>query len=813
MNEKLYKLMNWPEIEELVYSECDNPHKLLGAQKVGRNLLIQGFFPDSRSVKLRSKDGAKACAMECVDEAGFYAALVPEKDYAAGYEYLVHDGKKEHVCQEVYRFDPVITKEDTDRFAAGIHYSVYKVLGAHLMTIDGVKGVHFAVWAPNARRVSVVGDFNNWDGRAHQMRRLWDSGIFELFLPDAKVGQNYKFEIKLRDGLTYLKSDPYGFAAQLRPETASVIADINHFKWEDDAWIEKRETECGQDLPMSIYELYLGSFSRPDKESYVNYRELAPKIIDYVKKMGYTHIELMPVMEHPFDGSWGYQVIGYYAPTARYGTPEDFMYFMNEMHKAGIGVILDWVPAHFPRDVHGLSNFDGTCLYEHLDPRQGAHPDWGTLIYNYGRPQVSNYLIANALFWIHQYHADGLRMDAVASMLYLDYGKQDGQWVANIYGGNENLEAIEFLRHLNSIVAKTGRGAVCIAEESTAWPMVTGHLKEGGLGFAYKWNMGWMNDYLQYIKYDPFFRSYHHGELTFSMIYAYSEKFVLEFSHDEVVHGKGSLIGKMPGERPEKFANLRLTFGHMIMHPGRKLLFMGQDIGEFDEWNENREVEWELLQYPEHQGVNRLMADLNRMYREKPALYALDSDKDGFEWINSISANECVLVFLRKSEDPAETLLVVENFANVERKNYKIGVPFAGKYKEILSTDMKVYGGQGISNPRVKESKPVECDDREQSIQIRMAPLSVHVFSCTPYTQDELLELKKIEVEKQMEELKKEMEKKEAEKAALEKKASAKKAVKSEKAEDKKASQKKAAAKKAPQKKAQTKKTQKKEEK
>ncbi|MGN1171933.1 MAG: 1,4-alpha-glucan branching protein GlgB, partial [Lachnospiraceae bacterium] len=551
----------------------------------------------------------------------------------------------------------------------------------------------------------------------------------------------------------------------------------------------------------------------PDKESYVNYRELAPKIIDYVKKMGYTHIELMPVMEHPFDGSWGYQVIGYYAPTARYGTPEDFMYFMNEMHKAGIGVILDWVPAHFPRDVHGLSNFDGTCLYEHLDPRQGSHPDWGTLIYNYGRPQVSNYLIANALFWINKYHADGLRMDAVASMLYLDYGKQDGQWVANMYGGNENLEAMEFLKHLNSIVAKTGRGAVCIAEESTAWPMVTGHMKEGGLGFSYKWNMGWMNDYLQYIKYDPFFRAHHHGELTFSMIYAYSEKFILEFSHDEVVHGKGSLIGKMPGERPEKFANLRLTFGHMMMHPGRKLLFMGQDIGEFDEWNEEREVEWDLLQYPEHQGVNRLMADLNHMYREQPALYALDSDKDGFEWINSISANECVLVFLRKSAEPGETLLVVENFANVERKDYKIGVPFAGKYKEILSTDAKIYGGQGIGNPRVKVSKTVECDDRENSIQIRMAPLSVHVFSCTPYTEEELLEIQKMEVEKQMEALKKEVEKKEAEKAALEKKVSAKKTVASGKTPVKKAPQKKASAKKAPKEKTSTKKVQEKKEK
>ncbi len=499
MNDKLYKLMNWRDIEEIVYSESDNPHRLLGAHKAGSKLLVQAFFPDAKSVKIRSVDGAKAYSMECVDMAGLYAALIPEK-VSFAYEYLINDGRKEELRKEVYNYAPVITKKDTEQFRAGIHYTIYEVLGAHPMTIDGTAGVHFAVWAPGALRISVVGDFNQWDGRVHQMRRLWDSGIFELFLPDVKCGENYKYEIKLKSGLTYLKADPYAFRAEMRPGTASITADISGFVWQDDKWMEARKKKQGKDMPISIYELYLGSFKRTaeSKENvdtvrtmeeensdnteaaakkevlpYLNYRQLAPEIIAYVKKMGYTHIELMPVMEHPFDGSWGYQTIGYYAPTARYGTPEDFMYFINEMHKADIGVILDWVPAHFPRDIYGLSNFDGTCLYEHRDPRQGTHPDWGTLLYNYGRPEVSNYLIANALFWIEKYHADGIRIDAVASMLYLDYGKRDGQWVANMYGGNENLEAMEFLKHLNSMIEKRGKGAVSIAEESTAWPMGT----------------------------------------------------------------------------------------------------------------------------------------------------------------------------------------------------------------------------------------------------------------------------------------------------------------------------------------------------
>lgn len=744
LNDRLYGLMNWPDIEEIVYSECDDPYKQLGARRQDGKLLVQAFFPDADAVTIRGIGRQKTYPMECMDEAGYYAALLPEKTTFA-YEYVVKYGSIEKIQKEVYRYEPVITKKDTIRFREGIHYTIYELLGAHPMTLDGVSGMHFALWAPSALRVSVVGDFNHWDGRIHQMRRLWDSGIFELFLPDVGVGENYKFELKLKGGLTYLKADPYAFSAEVRPGTASVTADISGFDWEDEKWLAERKKKQGKDAPISIYELHLGSFKRKavdetDAENtlpFLNYRELAPLVIDYIKEMGYTHIELMPVMEHPLDASWGYQTIGYYAPTARYGSPQDFMFFMNELHKAGIGVILDWVPAHFPRDTYGLSNFDGTCLYEHQDPRQGSHPDWGTLIYNYGRAEVSNYLIANALFWIEKYHADGIRIDAVASMLYLDYGKRDGEWVANMYGSNENLEAIEFLKHLNSMIEKRGNGAISIAEESTAWPKVTGELADGGLGFSYKWNMGWMNDYLEYIKYDPYFRSYHQGELTFSMIYAYSENFMLEFSHDEVVHGKASLIGKMPGERRDQFANLRLTLAHMMLHPGKKLLFMGQDIAEFDEWNEEREVEWQLLEYEEHQGVNRLMRDLNHFYREHPALYELDADAEGFEWINCISSEECMISFLRKTAKQEEWLLVVENFANAKWEQHRLGVPFAGKYKEIFNTDALIYGGGGNVNPRVKLAKASECDGREYSITIKSAPLSAQIFACIPETDEE----------------------------------------------------------------------------
>ncbi len=747
MNKRLYKLMNWAEIEGIVYSESDNPHALLGAHVTGSSVLVQTFQPGARSVRLQLVEGDKSYKMEMADEEGYFAALLPGKKIPE-YEYIVEaqDGTLKKV-KDAYNYPPQITREDTEKFNAGIHYMIYEKLGAHPMKIDGTEGVTFAVWAPNAVRVSVVGDFNGWDGRTHQMRRLWDSGIFEIFLPGVKAGDCYKFEIKAKGGLTFLKADPYAFGQQLRPDSASVVRDIDGFKWEDSKWMKKRVKVQTEDQPMNVYEIYLGSFAKPeDGRDFYNYRELAPRVIEYIRKMGYTHVELMPVMEHPLDASWGYQVIGYYAPTSRYGTAEDFMYFMNEMHKAGIGVILDWVPAHFPRDTYGLSGFDGTCLYEHQDPRQGSHPHWGTLIYNYGRPEVRNYLIANALYWVEQYHADGIRIDAVASMLYLDYGKSDGQWVANIYGGNENLEAVEFLKHLNSIMKKRNEGVLMIAEESTAWPRITGALDDDGLGFDLKWNMGFMNDYLSYIKTDPYFRSGRHNDLTFSMIYAYSEKFMLVFSHDEVVHGKATLLGKMPGERPQQFANMRLTYAYHMTHPGKKLIFMGQDIGEYDEFNEAREVEWDLLQTEDHAGLNRLVADMNKLYTTKPALYAKDTSWEGFEWINCITPDACMLSYIRKTGKPEESLVVVANFADAKQE-FRVGVPYEGKYKEILNTDAAIYGGKDIVNKKVCSTVEEEWDGKPYAIEMVSAPLSISIFSYTPYTPQEKAEIERARAE------------------------------------------------------------------
>ena len=737
MDKKLYKQMNWPKIEEIIYSECDNPHEMLGPHKIGKDILFQIFYPGAESVNLRLVDKNKDIPMEMVDE-GFFACLLPSKEMGE-YRYVINNSEADEVLiSDPYRHKPLITKDDTDKFSVGIHYTIYDKLGAHPCVSDGEQGTYFAVWAPNAMRVSVVGDFNNWDGRIHQMRRLWDSGIFELFVPQAKIGMNYKFEIKTPGGLTYLKADPYAFASQMRPETASVITNIEDFKWEDEAFIQNRKNFQMGNVPMNVYEVYLGSFAETsDGKIYANYREIAPQLIKYVKEMGYTHIELMPVMEHPLDASWGYQVIGYYSPTSRYGSPEDFMYFMNEMHKAGIGVILDWVPAHFPRDTHGLGGFDGTCLYEHRDPRQGAHAHWGTLIFNYGRPQVSNYLIANALYWVEKYHADGIRMDAVASMLYLDYGKNDGEWVANMYGGNENLEAIELIKHLNSIMKKRNPGVLSIAEESTAFPMITGELENGGLGFDIKWNMGFMNDYLGYIRNDPYFRSYHHEELTFSMIYAYSEKFMLVFSHDEVVHGKSSMVGKMPGTIAHKLANLRLSYAYFMTHPGKKLIFMGQDIAEFDEWNEGRCVQWDLLKYPEHNGINALCNELNHLYLQEEALYTKDDEPEGFEWLNAISSKECYLSYIRKGIKPEDILVIVANFAGVEQ-TIRTGVPYEGKYQEILNTDAKEFGGSDLVNKKTVCAEGIRWDEKEQSIELKLAPLSLSILRFVPYTEKEL---------------------------------------------------------------------------
>ena len=605
----------------------------------------------------------------------------------------------------------------------------------------------------------MVGDFNLWDGRRHQMQKLGDSGVFELFIPGLGKGTIYKYEVKTRSGDAMLKADPYGTYTEMRPNNASIVWDVNGYDWSDKIWMENREKTQGKDKPMSIYEVHLGSWIRKPLEEdedgdpvagseFYNYRELAVRLAEYVREMGYTHVELLPVMEHPLDASWGYQVTGYYAPTSRYGTPEDFQYFMDYMHEHGIGVILDWVPAHFPKDLVGLACFDGTHVYEHADPRQGEHPHWGTLIYNYGRPQVSNFLIANALYWAEKFHADGIRMDAVASMLYLDYGKQDGEWVPNIYGGNENLEAVEFLKHLNSIFKKKHPGAVLIAEESTAWPQVTGDVKEGSLGFDYKWNMGWMNDFLGYMQYDPYFRCHHYGELTFSMLYAYSEDFVLVFSHDEVVHGKGSMAGKMPGETLEtKYSNLRAAYGYMMTHPGKKLLFMGQDFGQMSEWNENESLPWDLLKYDKHSQTKAYVKALNELYYNTPALHEKDFHLDGFQWINCTSSKDNIVVFLRKTDRPEETLLVTCNFAPVTHEKFQVGVPFAGKYKEILNSEDKKFGGSGIGNSRIKASKKKEADGREDSIEITLAPLGVQIFSCTP-VKEKKADAKKADVKK-----------------------------------------------------------------
>ena len=730
MNDTLYKMMNWPEIEAICYSEHDNPHQILGPHMTPHGVLVQCFFPDAKSVTL--KHGSTKVEMEMADELGFFAALVPGKRFFKYTLTAEYENGSETVT-DPYAFDPVISESDRQLFAAGINYTVYESLGAHPMKVDGVEGVLFALWAPNSMRVSVVGNFNNWDGRKHPMRRLGDSGIFELFIPGIKTGEIYKYELKSKGGLTYLKADPYASASELRPGTASKVADLT-FEWSDEKWLESRKEGEKKEKPMLIYEVHLGSWKKPAEENgcFYTYRELAPMLAKYVKDYGYTHIELMPVMEHPLDASWGYQVTGYYSPTARYGTPADFMYFMNYMHEQGIGVILDWVPAHFPRDTFGLSNFDGTCLYEHLDPRKGSHPHWGTLIFNYGRPQVSNFLIANALYWVEKFHADGIRMDAVASMLYLDYGKNDGEWVANIYGGKENLEAIELIKHLNSVMKQRNPGALMIAEESTAWPKITGDLDDGGLGFDFKWNMGWMNDFTTYMRQDPLFRRGCHGMLTFSMMYAYSENFVLVLSHDEVVHGKGSMFNKMPGFHEDKLANLKATYGFMMCHPGKKLLFMGQEFGQEREWSEERSLDWFLLKDNEiHKAMDNFSRALFSLYTKYPALYKLDQYTEGFEWMSCMDADHSMVSFVRRTENPDDTLYIICNFTPVVYEKQAVAVPFNGKYKEIFNSDDVKYGGAGNTNSRMKQSKAVKVDGRENSIEITIPPLGFAIFTAT----------------------------------------------------------------------------------
>jgi 1,4-alpha-glucan branching enzyme len=626
-----------------------------------------------------------------------------------------------------------ITEFDQYLFGQGTHYDLYNKLGAHPMTVDGEEGVYFAVWAPNAEAVSLVGNFNEWDENATPMERLEPLGIYEIFLPEMKIGDIYKYCVTTKAGYTILKADPYGFQAELRPNNASVIADISDFKWQDSRWMKKREKFDDKKDPMFVYEVHPGSWKKheqteEDVDGFYNYREMAHELAKYVKDMGYTHVELMGIAEHPFDGSWGYQVTNYFAPTSRHGSPEDFQYFINYLHQQNIGVILDWVPAHFPRDAFGLAEFDGTCLYEYADPRKGEHPDWGTKVFDYGKTEVRNFLICNALFWLEKYHVDGLRVDAVASMLYLDYGREDGQWVPNIYGGNENLEAIEFFKHLNTIVKKRNPGIVMIAEESTAWPKVTDKAEYGGLDFSLKWNMGWMHDFLEYMKLDPYFRKYNHTKMNFAMVYAYSENYMLVLSHDEVVHLKCSMIEKMPGSYEEKFKNLMAGYAFMTGHPGKKLLFMGQDFGQHREWSEERELDWFLLEKEPNHQLQLFVKELLHLYKSNKCLYEYDCWPEGFEWINADDGDRSIFSFVRHSASGKNNMLFVINFTPVERPDYRVGTTCRRKHTLVLNSDDKKFGGKGKRRP--KEYKPVkkECDGRKYSIQYKLPAYGVAVF-------------------------------------------------------------------------------------
>lgn len=616
-------------------------------------------------------------------------------------------------------------------FGQGTHYEIYKKLGAHLVNDGKNDGIYFAVWAPHAKSVSVIGEFNNWDSKACPMERNDPLGIYTAFVPEAKKGDLYKFCIETFSGSFIDKADPFANSAEMRPGTASRITDISNLKWSDGKWMEHRKTWDHHKEPMAIYEAHIGSWKRHPGEDYkgfYTYREFAHEAVSYLKEMGYTHIELMGIAEYPFDGSWGYQVTGYFAPTARYGTPEDFAYMINYFHKNKIGVILDWVPAHFPRDAHGLADFDGTPVYEYADPRKGEHPDWGTKVFDYGKNEVKNFLISNALFWVEHFHIDGLRVDAVASMLYLDYGRQDGQWVANKYGGNQNLEAIEFFRHMNSVVLRRNPGVVTIAEESTAWPMVTGKPKDGGLGFSMKWNMGWMHDFTEYMKLDPYFRKGAHNLMTFASSYAYSENYILVLSHDEVVHLKCSMLNKMPGLGFDKFANLKVGYAFMMGHPGKKLLFMGQEFAQLREWSEARELDWYLLKEEEHQAIQNFYKDLLHLYRKNKALYEEDCSPEGFEWVNADDGYRSVYSFIRHSKDNKKNLLFVCNFTPMEWEDYRVGVSRRKQYKLILNSDEPQYGGKGEERPKVYKPEKQECDGRPYSIPYKLPPYGVAVF-------------------------------------------------------------------------------------
>ncbi|MGE0419587.1 MAG: 1,4-alpha-glucan branching protein GlgB [Acetobacteraceae bacterium] len=721
------------DISAIIGARHGDPFAVLGPHRVDAGLVIRAFVPGATSAQIRQRVGTITADMVRRHPDGFFEALVPDDPAWWSYVLQAANAAAEWTLNDPFRFGPVLGPMDDHLLVEGTHRQLYRRLGAHPMTVDGVDGVHFAVWAPHAHRVSVVGDFNAWDGRRHPMRKRIDSGLWEIFAPDIGVGTVYKYEIVGTDGrLQPLKADPFGFAAERRPSTASVVARTDGFAWTDAAWMERRAADDARRRPMSIYEVHLGSWRRAADGGFLSYDALAEVLIPYVVEIGFTHLELMPVNEHPLDDSWGYQPVGLFAPTSRFGDPAAFARFVDRAHAAGIGVILDWVPAHFPTDAHGLARFDGVALYEHPDPRRGFHPDWNTAIYEYGRREVANFLAASALYWLDRFHIDGLRVDAVASMLYLDYSRRDGEWLPNEEGGRENLDAVRFLRQVNALARDLYPGTVTIAEESTAWPGVSHPVEAGGLGFSFKWNMGWMHDTLEYIGREPVHRRWHHDKLTFGLMYGFSENFILPLSHDEVVHGKHSIVGRIPGDPWQRMATARAYYAFMWAHPGKKLLFMGQEFGQLAEWNFARALDWHLLDDPLHAGLRRCVGDLNRLYTGAAALHVRDCEFEGFQWIVVDDAQQSVFAWIRRGGPADSPIVVICNFTPVPRNGYRIGLPLAGTWQEVLNTDATIYGGSGIGNLGEVVAIPAPSHGQPASAVVTVPPLAAVYLQFTP---------------------------------------------------------------------------------
>jgi len=717
-------------IRALVNGEVGAPSTILGRHKIDQDISIRTFRPWADTIRLVNDETTEKVKMKKIDDAGLFIASLDSSWADIPYHF---EAKTFHKTTEIYAdpyiFEPLLSDYDMYLFGEGRHQEIYEKLGAHPREIDGVTGINFAVWAPNCYKVAVVGEFNHWDSRTHAMQSRGSIGIWEIFIPDIDVGTIYKYEVRSHNqGYRAQKADPYGFFAEVRPNTASIVYDINQYDWQDDQWMTERATKDTLAQPMNTYEIHLGSWRRKPNGDFLSYRDLANELVPYLVDMGYSHIELLPITEHPLDVSWGYQVIGYYAPTSRFGTPDDFMYFVDMCHQNNIGVILDWVPAHFPKDEHGLNYFDGTHLYSHEDPRKGEQLDWGTMIFNYGRNEVRNFLVANALFWLKKYHIDGFRVDAVSSMIYLDFSRKSDAWIPNKYGSNENLEALAFLREFNEVVHIEAPGAITIAEESTSWAMVSRPTYVGGLGFTFKWNMGWMHDTLKYMKLDPIHRRFHHNQITFALLYAFSENFVLSLSHDEVVHGKGSLIGKMPGDYWQQFAQVRLLYGYQYTQVGKILNFMGAEFGQFSEWSEARSLDWHLLDFEHHRKNQTWVRDLNHFYSNQPALYEVDFKEDGFRWINANDADASVYSYIRYAKDKSDFLIIILNFTPIVREGYRLGVPEEGYYLEALNSDAEQYGGSNVGNLGGVQSEAIETNGLPHSISLRLPPFGILIF-------------------------------------------------------------------------------------